>query len=206
MLKILLSSCFLLFSLSCASTSASTSTGAQETKITQSKFLLPSPQLANDLKMNAERMPWLQGQTEQQEMIEWFSHAGESAYTILLELAADPRPKVANMAFAALAASRDQRLVEDLRMIPWSDDIPKPVQYSRARAHLKLGDWSHIGLLIDGLEDKVAYNRSLCARILKGATKNNFGYDYRMNEVDRAPALERWKRWYEERAADAILN
>ncbi|MDF1838569.1 MAG: hypothetical protein P1V35_11935, partial [Planctomycetota bacterium] len=160
----------------------------------------------NELQMNAERMPWLQTAAEQQEMIEWFSLAGEAAFTKLLELASDPRPKVANMAFAALAASRDQRLVDELRQIPWADDQPLPVQYSRARAHLKLGDWSHIGILIDGLEDDVPYNRALCARILEGATKNNFGYDYRMGEMDRAPAVERWKQWYAERAADAILK
>ncbi len=206
MLKILLSSSLLLLTFSCASTSAAAPSNGQGSKITQSKFLMPSPQLANELKMNAERMPWLQSVTERQEMIEWFSHAGEAAYTQLLELAEDPRPKVADMAFAALAASRDQRLVEDLRLIPWADDLPKPLQYSRARAHLKLGDWSHIEILIGGLEDEVAFNRALCASILKGATKNNFGYDYRMGEMDRAPAIERWKKWYEERAADAILQ
>lgn len=206
MLKILLSSSLLLFAISCASTNASAPTDGQKAELVQSRFLIPSPQLANDLQMNAERMPWLQSQTEQQEMIEWFSHAGEAAYTKLLELAADSRPKVANMAFAALAASRDQRLVEELRLIPWSDDLPKPLQYSRARAHLKLGDWSHIDKLIGGLEDKVAYNRALCARILKSVTKNNFGYDYRMGEMDRASAVERWKKWYEDRATDAILN
>ncbi|MCP5021955.1 MAG: hypothetical protein GY930_09255 [bacterium] len=206
MLKTLLSSSLLLFVFSCASTSASAPTDGQETGMVQGRYLQPSPQLASDLQMNAERMPWLQTATEQQEMIEWFSHAGEAAFTKLLELAADSRPKVANMAFAALAASRDQRLVEDLRLIPWSDDLPKPLQYSRARAHLKLGDWTHIDRLIAGLEDDVAYNRALCARILKATTKNNFGYDYRMGEMDRAQAVERWKEWYEERAADAILN
>ncbi|MFT4647300.1 MAG: hypothetical protein ACI87O_001495 [Planctomycetota bacterium] len=206
MLKIVLSSSLLLFSVACASTSGSAPADAEQTQLTETKFLLPSPQLANDLKMNAERMPWLQTAGEQQAMIEWFSHAGEAAYGQLLELAADPRPKVANMAFAALAASRDQRLVEDLRLIPWADDQPMPVQYSRARAHLKLGDWSHIELLIIGLEDVVPYNRALCARILKGATKNNFGYDYRMGEMDRSVAVERWKQWYAERSADAILK
>jgi len=110
------------------------------------------------------------------------------------------------MAFAALAASRDQRLVENLREIPWAEDQPMPVQYSRARAHLKLGDWSHIDILIKGLDDAKPYNRALCARILKGATKNNFGYDYRMGDMDRAQAVERWQRWYDERAADAILK
>jgi hypothetical protein len=69
-----------------------------------------------------------------------------------------------------------------------------------------LGDWSHIGLLIQGLEDEVPYNRALCARILQGATNNNFGYDYRMGENDRASAVKRWKDWYAERAEDAILK
>ena len=154
--------------------------------------------------MQRERMPWLKTYEERMDMIDWWAKAGEPGYGPLLEICQDSRAKVADLAFAALAASRDKRLVASLRAIPWDADAPLALQYSRARCHLNLGDWTHINVLILGLRDEVPVNRAHCHKILKAATKNNFGYHFNMPADEREAAVARWEEWYRERAPEAL--
>ena len=201
---ILLSS-LLLGLMACSGTRASQPSGGEE----QSKgaiWLEPTPQLQTEMDMMAERMPWLKGGIESQDMIEWWSQLGEPGYKMLLEIAQDPRAKVADLAYTALATTRDKRLVSSLRAIPWDDNAPTALLYSRARTHLRCGDWSHISLLIGGLRDSHDYNRALCARTLSTATNNDFGYHYNMPEDEREVAVQRWEAWYTERAPQALLT
>ena len=195
----------LLFACACSGTRAaqpSGGTGDAPADI----WLQPSPQLQLEMQMQAERMPWLKSLDERTAMSDWWIQLGEPGYGMLLELAQDKRAKVADLAFTALSGSRDGRLVSSLRAIPWDTDAPKALQYSRARCHLQLGDWSHIHVLISGLRDEVPYNRAHCHKILKGATKNNFGYHYNMPVDEREVAIQRWEEWYRERAPEALSD
>ncbi|MCB9906680.1 MAG: hypothetical protein H6830_03095 [Planctomycetes bacterium] len=204
MWKPILASSLLLGLAACSGTRASQSSQTGKIEPT-TQWLKPTPQLQQEMQMQIERMPWLKGTEESQNMIEWWSALGEAGYADLLKVAQDPRAKVADLAFAALAASRDKRLVPSLRAIPWDADAPMALQYSRARCHLRLGDWSHIDVLIAGLRDEVPYNRALCARILNTATNNDFGYHYNMPSDEREVAVQRWEAWYKERAPEALM-
>ncbi|MEZ6004758.1 MAG: hypothetical protein R3F33_11305 [Planctomycetota bacterium] len=155
------------------------------------------------MDMQAERMPYLDSVEDRQDMITWWAGVGEAGFDRLLELAQDPREKVADQAYAALAASRDQRLVPFLRAIPWDADAPAPLQYSRARTHLRLGDWSHVDVLIDGLRDDNVFVRGNCLRTLKSATNYDFGYHPNSPEEEREAAVQRWEQWYRESAPEA---
>ena len=203
---ILLSSLFLCL-VACSGTRASQSSGGSsgsQVKEDASQWLEPTPQLQTEMDMMRERMPWIKGPEESQDMIEWWTQLGEPGYATLLEIAQDPKAKVADLAYAALAGSRDKRLVSSLREIPWDETSPQRLQYSRARTHLRLGDWSHIDVLIKGLRDESEFSRAYCAQILKTATNNDFGYQYNAPVEERAAAVEKWEAWYQERAAEAV--
>ncbi len=193
----------LLFAAACSGTRAAQPSGGSSNS-TGEIWLQPSPQLKLEMQMQAERMPWLKSAEERIAMIDWWSKLGEPGYAMLLEIAQDERAKVADLAFAALAASRDGRLVTSLREIPWDPDAPQALQYSRARCHLNLGDWSYIHVLISGLRDETPFNRAHCHKILKTATKNDFGYHYNMPADEREVAIQRWEDWYRERAPEAL--
>lgn len=169
-------------------------------------WLEPSPDLANRMDQRMEQIPWTQGMEDRVEMIQWWAERGETAYSRLLELAADPRPDVSDLAFAALAASRDSRLVEPMRTIPWPPEDQVDSRYSRARAHLVLGDWAHVNVLIEGLEDDRLFARGLCFKTLKGATRQDLGYSPLGTEEERAEAAKRWRVWSEERSGDPMLG
>jgi len=133
------------------------------TKHSLGPWIEPTPQLADKIEQNAQRLPWTTG-IERVELIQWFAKVGEPAYPKLLEMVNDPRADVAGAALAAIGATRDARLVEPLRELPWPDEQHPDVALERARTLLRLGDWSLVPHLIDGLEDERLMVRALCAR------------------------------------------
>ncbi len=164
----------------------------------------PSPSLARQIEDQSRRLPWSHGE-ERVELIHWFATIGEPAYSRLLELCLDTRPGVASSAVAALGASGDSRLVEPLNALAWKDPVHPQVGYERARALLRLGDWSLVGDLIDGLEDESLWTRAWCAKALEEVTRQRFGYSPQADEAERAVAVERWRAWMRSRAAEGIL-
>ncbi|MEM7517965.1 MAG: hypothetical protein AAF368_13705, partial [Planctomycetota bacterium] len=132
-------------------------------------WLKGSPALQQSIEDNAQRLPWTHDM-ERVEMIQWFAQVGEPAFPKLLELAQDPRSDVAGSAYAALGATQDSRLVEPLRRTSLPADAAPDLELERARALLRLGDWSVIPVLIDGLEDEGLWRRSNSARALWEAT------------------------------------
>ncbi len=190
----------------CSSTTDSSAPAEPAPAEDSLEWLEAAPDLANRMDRRMEQMPWTQGMDERVEMIQWWAERGEPAYSRLLDMAADPRPGVADMAFAALAASRDSRLVEPLRTVPWPAEGELDSRYSRARTHLVLGDWSHVDVLIDGLEDDRLFARSLCLKTLRTASRQDLGYRASGPEEERAAAVERWREWAQDRAGDPLLS
>ena len=84
-----------------------------------------------------------------------------------------------------------------------SDETAK---HERARAHVQLGDWEPVGILIDGLEDERPVTRALCQRALQRATQLDFGFDPRGEEAQRAEAVGKWREWAAARASDPMLE
>ena len=178
------------------------------TKSSQSSevWLEASPILQQKIDMEAERLPWTHG-IERVELIYWFANVGEPAYATLLEMVSDSRADVAGAALAALGATHDERLVQPLHRIPWPAGAEfRDVRLERARTLLRLGDWSVMPTLIEGLDDERLMTRALCVQALTDATHEKLGYDPRAEENERAEAIQRWEMWWEDRSQDTLLT
>lgn len=183
----------------CASTHTSLAT-------TDGPWLAPSPQLQSKIDDAAARLPWTHG-VERVELIHWFARIGEPAYAKLLELCQDPRPDVSGAALAALGATRDSRLVEHLRALPWPEEgETSDLSLERARTLLRLGDWSMVPRLIKGLRDERLVTRALCGQALEEATHERFDFDPRAEADVREQSVVRWEQWWSARAQDPLLH
>lgn len=172
---------------------------------TDEEWLAPSPQLKQRIEEQAASLPWTHG-IERVELIRWFAGVGEPCYPTLLAMVQDPRSDVAGAALAALGATRDSRLVPHLRAVPWpATGASVDLALERARTLLRLGDWSMLPHMIDGLEDSRLMTRALCAQALYEVTKERFGFDPRGDEELRGASVQRWREWWAERNADPLL-
>lgn len=179
--------------------------GSNHTKASTGPWLAPSPTLAEDIQQQAERLPWTHGY-ERVEIIHWFASVGEPAYPTLLAMVDDPRPDVAGSALAALGATGDSRLVEPLREIPWPTESEIELALERARTLLRLGDWSMVPHLIDGMEDERVMIRALSSQALYEATHQRFQYDANATPEERAASITRWREWWASRQADPLVR
>jgi HEAT repeat protein len=110
-------------------------------------------------------------------------------------------------ALAALGATLDRRLVSHIRLLEWSEERDQTdLGLERARALVRLGDWSKIPLLISGLRDGRVYTRALCLDALREATHETHGFDPRSDAGPRKKAIERWESWWNDRARDEFLH
>jgi hypothetical protein len=169
-----------------------------------SPWLAPSPVLERQIEERVARLPWSHGQ-ERVDLILWFASVGEPTYSYLLELCSDPRPDVSAAALAALGATRDSRLVDHLRALDWPEVLPEQVRFERARAFLRLGDWSEVGVLVDGLADDELWTRAWCFRALQESTNRTFDFDPKASEEERRAGVERWRDWVTSRELEGIL-
>lgn len=162
-----------------------------------------SPQLQIKIDQQIQRLPWSHG-IERVEIIQWFAEIGEPAYGAMLNLVLDPRDDVAGAALAALGATRDSRLVEPLRELPWPELDRSDLALERARTLLRLGDWSMLPHLIGGLHDERVMIRALCAQALYEATHERFDYDANGTLEEREAAAARWLAWWNARQDDPL--
>jgi len=186
-------------------TAACTSTHSSVNDATSSEpWLKPTPRLRLQIEDEAKRLPWTHG-IERVELIQWFAKVGEPAYPTLLAMVLDPRKDVAGAALAALGATRDTRLVEYLRELPWPEgEGNKDLALERARTLLRLGDWSTLPQLIAGLRDERLVTRALCAQALYEATNERFDFDPRADEATREESVRKWEQWWTERNGDPL--
>ena len=170
-----------------------------------SPWIQATPLLAQQIEDEAARLPYSHG-FDRLEQIRWFASVGEPAYAVLLRLALDPRDDVAASALAALGATRDSRLVEPLHKLDWSEERGRgDLGLERARTLLRLGDWTDIPVLVEGLRDTRLFTRSLCLDALKEATHETQNYDPRAEKGEREKAIARWEQWWLQRTGEGIL-
>jgi hypothetical protein len=192
--------CFLFLGAGCASSSRDVRDAGPE-----QDWIQPTPLLAQQIEDEAARLPFSHG-FDRLEQIRWFASLGEPGYSTLLRLAADPRDDVAAAALAALGATMDARLVLHIRALPWSEEREHTdLGLERARTLVRLGDWSQMPLLINGLNDERLFTRSLCLDALREATKETHGYDPRAEKSEREKAIARWDEWWLQRGGEGIL-
>lgn len=185
-------------------TASCVSSDGGSTRQSENPWLDPTPGLRDEIEEQAQRLPWLRG-TERVELIQWFAGVGEPAYPRLLELTQDERPNVAGAAFAALGSTGDERLVEYLHELPIPEQEPFELTLERARALLRLGDWSSsVPILIDGLESESGWTRAVCARTLLETTNETHGFAPRAEPAVREASVQRWRAWWSEQESDPM--
>lgn len=167
-------------------------------------WLRASPALRQQIEDHITRLPWTHG-LERVEQITWLASVGEPAYERLLELCEDRRADVAASAVAALGATRDSRLVEPLRAVKWTVADDRSLNFERARAFVRLGDWSQVGVLIEGLAADDGWARAWCLSALREVTGQDMGFNPQAEATERGAALERWRRWHASRTGEGIL-
>ena len=173
---------------------------------TDSDWVQASPILQQQIQDEAKRLPWTHG-FERLEQIRWFASIGEPAYDQLLELSLDERDDVAAASLAALGATMDRRLVPHIQNLPWDTArLEGDLGLERARTLVRLGDWTQIPVLIDGLEDERVYTRGLCLDALKEATNETLDYDPRSTPEERTRGVERWRSWWSERSREGRFS
>lgn len=185
-------------------TACVTTLGSPSSTSSDGEWLEPSPTLRRQIEDEAKRLPWTHGM-ERVETIHWFASVGEPAYPTLLQMVLDPRPDVAGAALAALGATKDSRLVEPLRELPWPDADRSDLALERARTLLRLGDWQMVPHLVKGLRDERMMTRALCIQALDESTKERFGFDPRADEATREKSVKRWEEWTRNRLEDPLL-
>ena len=166
-------------------------------------WLTPSPILKDKIDANARRIPWTHG-VERVELVRWFSEVGEPAYPVLLELCEDSRPDVAGAALGALGATGDSRLVEELHALPWPGEESVELRLERARTLMRLGDFSMVEHMIDGLSHERLLIRALCSQSLFEATGKRFGFNPSASEADRGASVDRWSEWWKQATTPAV--
>jgi len=170
-----------------------------------SEWIQATPLLAQQIEDEALRLPYSHG-FDRLEQIRWFASIGEPAYPTLLRLAADPRDDVAAAALAALGATLDARLVTHIQALPWSEErAAGDLALERARTLVRLGDWSQLSILIQGLTDERLFTRSLCLDALREATHETQAFDPRAELSEREKAVARWQAWWLQRSGEGIL-
>jgi len=160
-----------------------------------SPWVRPSAGLKQRIDRSARRLPWTHG-VERLELVRWFAEIGEPAYPALLELCLDPRPDVVGAALGALGATGDPSLIPTLHELPWPDVADVELRLERARALLRLGDYSMVPHLIDGLQHERLMVRALCAQSLYEQSRDRFGYVPGDTLEERESAVERWRDWW----------
>jgi hypothetical protein len=182
--------------------------GGQELRenVNTTPWLAPSPVLRDQIEDQLERLPWTHG-AERVEQIRWLAGVGEAGFSLILPVCLDPRPDVAGAALAALGATGDNRLVVPIRELDWPADetLDKGLRLERARTLVRLGDWSQLSVLVDGLADEEYWTRSWCIQALNEATKRRFEFDPKADAELRAKSVERWREWIESRRVEGIL-
>ena len=170
-----------------------------------SPWVQASPLLGQQIQDEAARLPYTHG-FDRLEQIRWFAAIGEPAYASLLLLAKDSRDDVAAAALAALGATLDSRLVAHIQALEWSPErIQGDLELERSRCLVRLGDWSAMPNLIDGLEDERLFTRSLCLDALREATRETNGFDPRAEKSLRDKAVATWRQWWLARSGEGIL-
>ena len=156
---------------------------------------MASPTFQREIDDQVQRVPYLNQPEEILGVLEFFVAAGEAAYPQLLEMAVSEDPRVAGTAFAALGSTRDQRLVPHILEIPEPPESSAMLRYEWARCLLKLGDWSQLAVLIDGLENEELIARAQCYKALNRATRQSFDYHPQAGLDERQRAVAEWRAW-----------
>ena len=169
------------------------------------EFVRATPLLQQQIEDEAARLPYSHG-FDRLEQIRWFASIGEPAYEVLLRLATDGRDDVAAAALASMGATRDSRLVPHIQGLAWSEErLKSDLGLERARTLVRLGDWSAMPTLIQGLRDTRLFTRALCADALEEATNERFGFDPRADQGERDKSIARWEQWWLKRTGEGIL-
>lgn len=168
----------------------------------QGDWLRPSADLARRLRDQGARLPYVHSPQEKYDLVAWFAIQGEVSYPLLLKTVAEGGAEAASLALAALASTRDARLLPVLDSIPFPGPEDGLLRLERARCHMLLGDWGHISVLIEGLAAERPLVRGMCVQALRETTRMQFGFEPQGDQQAREEAIEGWRTWSQARSQD----
>ena len=96
-----------------------------------------------------------------------------------------------------------QRL-QQLHSLPWPSEESVELRLERARALMRLGDFSMVEHMIGGLSHERLLIRALCSQSLYEATGKRFGFNPSATVGDRGAAVERWNDWWQLATTPAV--
>jgi HEAT repeat protein len=88
--------------------------------------------------------------------------------------------------------------------VPTAPEGTLRLEYARALA--LLGDWSEVSVLVEALASENVVVRGSALKALRDATGETRGFHPQGSPGDRAAAVDRWRLWAIERAADPALR
>jgi len=80
------------------------------------------------------------------------------------------------------------------------------VRYEAAAALLAMADWSAVPVLISFLDVSDRHLRYKAFQVLKGTTRQDFGYHFDAALEERGPAIARWQSWWKNRRQELIYG
>jgi len=85
-------------------------------------------------------------------------------------------------------------------------DKSEVVRFESAAALMNLGDWSAVPILIGFMDSGSRRLRYKSHEVLRDSTRQDFGFDFDAEGNSRAPALAKWKAWWEDRREEIIYQ
>ncbi len=139
-------------------------------------------------------VPYLQGRAVI-DACAFLARIGPAAIPQLAQALSDPEPARRSFALNALGAIGDRRALEQIRT--GLTDADRAVRYEAARSCVRLGDWTGMPVLVEGLADDSAFYRGLCFDALQRETNLDFGFRALGAEEERAVSVTRWRDWWQ---------
>lgn len=166
-------------------------------------FEEPPPLMREQIERKISEIPFTRD-WERINTLDWLTRCGEAAFPALIEGLESKDPDIRAGAANVLGRSQDRRVIPFLNKT--ADDADSRVRYEFARSLLRLGDWSKVPILIEGLRDESEYARALCNDALRTYTKADFGFVPSAAKELREEPVRKWETWWNSRAKDAFFG
>ncbi|MBL8693896.1 MAG: HEAT repeat domain-containing protein [Planctomycetes bacterium] len=161
----------------------------------------PSPFVEAQIDQHLHDVPYLKGR-QVVDACASLVRLGPAAIPRLKDAVADEDPVRRAFALNVLGAMGDRRVIETLREA--TRDPEPSVRYEAARSCMRLGEWSVLGVLVDGLQDESVYRRTLCHDALRKNTGVDFGFQPQAPTEERAAAVAKWRSWWSQHSKDTL--
>lgn len=166
-------------------------------------FSEPTKMLKEQIDKRVSELRYTHGM-ELMNHLDWLVRCGENAYPTLIDALDNGDATTRAGAANVLGRCNDRRVIPFLS--EHAKDTDPRMRFEVARALLRLGDWTHIPVLIDGMRDGSEYVRALCNDALKQSTQIDFGFVANATAEEREEKVKKWETWWSARSKDPAYS